>query len=391
MAKRVLILQKSESDLQTLAGYVENIGCNVDTARTNQDAEKLVLTWEYDLLIISAVLSGAGASGFCKFVRREFRQNAPPIIITSPIFTGTLQLEAKTKWGADEFLVLPAPVPIMMRIIKYHLGEESERPDTNLIMQRAIKLQHSTKVHKPGRKKIPPKGDLSDHSLKKVLTVLARGKRTGRLIIDSENQDRFELYGSEGKLVSVKSPFVQELSLGDILIKNQILDSTTLRPYIDRMAQEKIMLGQALLEGGALKKAQIIDALTMQCIEKGIYLLGTKKGKYAFKKDQITPDIDFPVEISLPQLLYENCRKKVTEDRFRKKYEDRMKLSPTYNKRSPFNLDDLELPDDQAAFIRRLEGKRTIYELLKKPDFAEVDLMSLIHCLCQLKILRLAD
>ncbi len=31
--------------------------------------------------------------------------------------------------------------------------------------------------------------------------------------------------------------------------------------------------------------------------------------------------------------------------------------------------------EDQKAFVRSLEGKRSIYELLKQPAFAEIDLM----------------
>lgn len=389
MSRNVLVVQKNDQETMKLKKNLEKIGCRVRIFQDINDAKNLLEKDSIDLLIVSAIISGGSAYEFCRWIRVKTKNKRIPIIVTSPIFTGTLQLEIKTKWGADEFIVLPSPINLVLRTIRFHLGEKIERPDSNLSLKLALQAQSQIKTTHLMKKKrkLPTEGNLSEFGLEKLLLALARAKRTGILWIQDQGEE-YTLSEIEGRVVRLLSPYIPNLTLASILIKNNLVDQRQIYPFIEQMQKQNAKLGSLLLNNGLLQKKQISKALNYQFMQKILGLFDKKNGIYRFKKKEVECPEDFPVRLSLARVLLENNRRRYSEQQFNDLFEKKMKLFPTYRKQSLLNLKDLGITKGQQTILNGFDGKLSLQEMLSISEIPPEKIKPIIYTMFQLKMLK---
>ncbi len=369
-----------------LTRHLENLGCNVDSTISVEEAQRKVNAQNYKLIIVSTILTKGSAFEFCKFVRRTYNKNQLPIIITSVIESGTLICESTTKWGANECVILPVPEKYLIKMIQFHLGQSKKRPSSIVSLQLA-RSQYQMKKKKEKRK-LPTKGDLSEQSFSKILKVLGKSKRTGELIIGRDN-DAFSLIGVNGNLVKIKSPYVEKLTLKKIILSQGQLNQKTLAPFIERVEHEKTLLGRMLLESGVMKKDEIAKLLAHQLILKTQLLFKKKEGQYQFRKLTNNVDNDFPFSVSVAEIFLEFYKHRVSADRFNKLYGNKSDQSPKLNKKGVYSLDDFDLPEDQLKAMKKFNGFVTLKDVVDYSDVSPEVLMPIVHTFISLKLIKL--
>jgi DNA-binding response OmpR family regulator len=123
MAKILII----EDDL-VLAGlmcdYLRSESCVVETAATAEEAEKLVETLQYDLMILDMGLAGKSGLQICRRLHRK--DTCVPIILLSERPTG----EDKSQWfesGVDGYMTRPfslRELTVRVRaLLRHHSGQ----------------------------------------------------------------------------------------------------------------------------------------------------------------------------------------------------------------------------------------------------------------------------
>ena len=387
MAKSVLIVQKLDRDIEQLSHHLVERGYKTYIARTLNDAKDLFDEHRPNLVLTSAIISGGSTSDLCRFIRA--RSARVPILVTSPIMTGTLQIEARTRWGADEFIVLPAPIGMLLRTIRYHLGEDVDRPNTSMMLQVALRKSKDQKTKEEARRKIPSAGELSRIPFEKLLLILGSARRTGEIRVAVES-GIYTLSGSEGKVIAVSSPYIPELSLSSILVRERMVEQTRLSPLERRVELEKIQLGRLLMEAGMVKKDAIARALSLQYVEKVLQIIKMKEGSYRFRKTPVILPEDFPVELSVAQILFERYRREMTSQQFNKIYDEKMNKRLCLLEGGAFSIRDMKLTRDMKKLVLGLDGTKSIKEVLMNPDMTMEELIPLIHTLFQLKLVNLA-
>ena len=386
MSKRILVLQQSDKEISLLAQHIKETGCEVETTTSAIKAERMISDRDFDLLIVSAILSQGSAYEFCKFVRKSYSKRDLPIIITSVIESGTLALESKTKWGANEFIMLPAPLKFLIKMIQFYVGQNAERPESIITLQMA--RSRNMRQEKGRKKKFPSRGDLSNLPFSQIIKILGAAKRTGQLII-GEGDEQFTLTGVDGQLVQIQTPFIRELTLAEILVSERLLEMQALDPFIKRLEMEKVYMGHMLLEAGMLKKDQITHALAQQLILKSLLLFDMKSGKYQFQKLKSKPEKDFPFSISVAQLLLERYRQKITVKKFEKLYGQQSDQTPKLKSWGAFDIKDLGLPKDQYKAIKKFNGFITLKDVVEYSNVPAEILMPVVHTLVSLKMIKL--
>lgn len=387
--KSVLLVQKGKREIDSLMPLLKEIGCETTVIGHVPDAMDHFRNNPPHLVIISAICSGGSAYDFCRFVREESITPEVPIIVTSPIISGTLQLEVKTRWGADDFVVLPSPIMILMKTILYYLGEVVGRPRTDLSLQSAMRnlgKTHKKRTHK-SRNKLPNTGPISQIGLERILVVIGAAKRSGTLLFNNV-EEQFSLMIKDGQLVRLDSNFIPSLSLGQVVIDNNMINEAVISPYRKRAAEGGELLGKLVMEAGLLKKEQVLAALVFQFIEKTIRIFQWESGNYNFKNADIKVSEDFPVQVPIGKLLLAWHKRIFTNDQFNKLYNDKMKEPLRLNEGGPFKLTDLDLPLPQKRLILSVDGKKNLFEILNHPEVEPNIMKSVLHTLFVLKLVK---
>lgn len=108
--KRVLIVDDEPAVLEAMAQYLTAYGLRVDGAREREEAEALLMAYEYDLMIADMRLTGIhGREGLelLNFVRE--RQPHTRVVLITAHGSRELDEEARRR-GADCFLEKPLPL-----------------------------------------------------------------------------------------------------------------------------------------------------------------------------------------------------------------------------------------------------------------------------------------
>jgi DNA-binding response OmpR family regulator len=389
MPETVLIIQKSENERSILSRILKELECEVQQAETVAEAIELFSEVQPDLIILSAVASGGSASEFCRYVRSNSPAQRIPIIVTSPILSGTIKLEATTKWGADEFLPLPAPLKTLVMSILFHLGRESERPDTQAAMAQAIRHRSQPAAKKQeAKKKLSPKGDLSEVSFERMAILMGARKRAGQLKIGN-GEKAYVLSFTDGALVWLVSPYNDDTSLAATLVKLNLLSDQALRPFRKRMDTENELLGHMLMEAGLLKKDDIAKGLARQFSDKVLDLFGLESGSYEFSSEPLILPQDVRVVVPLGRIILDHYAQRFSLTDFEANYKDLMNASPKLIEGGPFRLTDLNLPAPTKRVIFTLNGSRSLTEFVHHSDMDPSQLMPIVHTLVKLKLIRL--
>jgi len=107
---RVLVVDDEMPILDAVREYFDALALRVDTAQEREEAEALILTTPYDLVVADMRLTGIhGREGLelARFVR-EYQPTARVIIMTAH-GSGELEDEVR-RCGADRFLQKPIPL-----------------------------------------------------------------------------------------------------------------------------------------------------------------------------------------------------------------------------------------------------------------------------------------
>jgi DNA-binding response OmpR family regulator len=123
--RRVLIVDDEHTILDAVREYLAAYGLVVDAAHEREEAEALLLTRGYDVVIADMRLTGIHGREGLELLRfaREHRPMVRLIVLTAH---GSRELEDEARrCGADEFLEKPVPLSELARQAFKLLGRES--------------------------------------------------------------------------------------------------------------------------------------------------------------------------------------------------------------------------------------------------------------------------
>jgi hypothetical protein len=135
-------------------------------------------------------------------------------------------------------------------------------------------------------------GSLEDITLVDVLQVLGITAQSGRLVVTSQGR-RAELLFAAGRVLTAQFTPPRR-HLASYYLERGFLDFDSLHRAL--VAQSKAsrhqLVGQILLEMGALTREQLLQGLRLHVRESVAVMLGWKRGEFAF--DDRPPDPDLP-------------------------------------------------------------------------------------------------
>lgn len=115
---RILIVDDEESICFSMSEYFEHHGFNVDTARDLDDAEKLIQSTDYKVVIQDLRLGVNKSADGLQIIKmlHEFQPDARIIVLTA---YGSAEMEDEAlRCGADAFLRKPKPLSQVAQVVQ---------------------------------------------------------------------------------------------------------------------------------------------------------------------------------------------------------------------------------------------------------------------------------
>jgi tetratricopeptide (TPR) repeat protein len=213
------------------------------------------------------------------------------------------------------------------------------------------------------------RGSLREASLPDVLQLLAMGQKTGCLSIGDRSNFGY-IWFDRGR-ISYARIVNRRDRLGDILVKNGIIDQESLDGAVELQTRDKRLLGEILIERSLLTQEELHHYIRLQIEEAVYYLFTWTQGTFSFEADVAPDDQPFLVSITPESLLLEGARRVDEWSLIEKKV-------PSLD--SVFELDKLRLKKsgttltpEEERLVPLIDGKRDVSALVDASGLGEFD------------------
>jgi tetratricopeptide (TPR) repeat protein len=223
------------------------------------------------------------------------------------------------------------------------------------------------------------KGNLREAGLPDVLQLLAMGQKTGCLSLTDRSNFGY-IYFDRGR-ITYASIVNRRDRLGDLLVKNGLLDAKELFAAIDAQGKSpSLRLGEILVGRGSITREQLEHYIRVQ-IEEAVYFLFTwNQGSFQFEPDQRPEEGAMLVSINPENLLLEGARR-IDEWSLIEKKIPSLELVFEIGRGKP--VDGLELSDEQRKILPLVDGKRSVQEIIEESGMVEFDVGKALFGLIQ--------
>jgi tetratricopeptide (TPR) repeat protein len=224
------------------------------------------------------------------------------------------------------------------------------------------------------------KGNLKEASLPDVLQLLAMGQKTGCLSLTDRSNFGY-IYFEKGR-ITYASIVNRRDRLGDLLVKNGLIQSGQLTAAIDEQARDpaKSRLGEILIRQGAITREQLEQYIRIQIEEAVYYLFTWTQGSFYFEAEQRPEEGAMRVSINPENLLLEGARRIDEWSLIEKKIPS---LDLVFELDRTRELDAADLSEEQRKIIPLADGKRSVQELIDESGMVEFDVGKALFGLIQ--------
>jgi len=385
MPKKILLITNDQREVDNLAPSLEGLGYVWKNGATASAGIELYEDFQPDLIILNALVPGGGGYEVCQAIRRQHRDDKTKIIVTSAVSSGTIQLEARLKWKADEVVLLPITLKKIVQLIAYSLGDMNRRPSIKPVSDLAVYHEQSKEVE-PAKRRIARTGDLQDVPFGRLIALLVKSNASGVLTLGMLENAR-EVLIDKGRIIELRSAYLNDLGLADILAMFGWVNAEVIKPFVDLALMNGQRLGGILREKGLIDDYQLFTALGEQVTRKLADVFNWRKGFYRFHALDPAPLVEEPLDLQFAKTAFQAARMSTNHTIFEDQYEPWLDSFTTVNDSSPIRMNLLPLSSQEKRFLFQLDGKRKLKSLLKEKMLPDREAKSLINALIKLGLL----
>ena len=238
----------------------------------------------------------------------------------------------------------------------------------------------------PTTKKIPVHGDLADVRLGRLLGTLIRHQLTGQLLL-GEGEQRREIILVSGRVVDLRSAYLEALGLGDILVACRHLDATNVENLVGEAAKLNLRFGELLRQRNLISPPQLFDALDRQIISKLAPVFTWESGPYRLERGFFDEELLEPRNLLLAKVAFGAARHSVEPEQFEEHFAKWLDQRVILNNSAPIRMNVLDLGNDEKRWMVTLKTPHTVQDLLDNSRLPPERLRELLAAMLQLRML----
>ena len=235
---------------------------------------------------------------------------------------------------------------------------------------------------------LPQKGNLRQHPLSGILTLIQRQRLSGTLTL--KHNDRIKsIYVREGQMIFATSQ-VPDDRLGEFLLKTGKIG---LKGY-EESTREVIRTGKrhgaVLVQLGFLAPKDLVWGVSNQVQEIILSLFTWEDGEFHFEKDVFPTQEVITLKISTDQLIFEGVRRIGEWGRLRQALPG-LESVPVLTEDPLAQLQNLPLDEAAKKTVTLVNGKRTLAGFFDDSYLSPFDTLKLMYYLVSTDAVRFPD
>jgi len=212
-------------------------------------------------------------------------------------------------------------------------------------------------------------GNLKTVSFSDILQLLATGKKTGVLEVNTTSRQK-EIAFKNGNIIHASSLNTSEDLLGNMLLRRGKISKSDLERAISLHKQTGRQLGTTLVDMNLFGKEEIAECLKLQ-IEEIVYnLFAWKEGNFLFHENTAPKNAPFLVELGTMSVVMEGTRR-IDE------WIEIQKVIPPDDvllaiaKAPKVKREEITLSVEEFRVLAMINGEKTLPELIRSSPYGE--------------------
>lgn len=123
MAKKVLLIEDSPTDLAVTKDMLEKGGFETYTAMTAKDGFQKAVETKPDMIILDLMLPDGNGFDLCSRIRKESGLSGKLLILILSIKSERKDIERAFEVGADDYVVKPPAPEFLLKKIKLYMRD----------------------------------------------------------------------------------------------------------------------------------------------------------------------------------------------------------------------------------------------------------------------------
>lgn len=384
---RILIVEDNRDVLEIVSDFLVAYGFETAVAKDGQEGFEQFLSLHPQLVLADVLLPKLNGFKLCQKIKAHER--SVPVIMMSALYkTYSLQQEAKTKYGADDYMIKPLNLMDLAKRICQHLcidrpekmpkaEEPIQAEATPEFVPEAAPALNESFMNSTGD--IPAKGDLADVPVEQLFGWLVHRRLTGKIEIYSDNFKR-TVFVKNGIPVYLYSTLPSEqftqLLLDDGKLTPQQLSEIEIQAKLDKTTPGKLLVEQGLLEKDELS-AYLIQEVEMR-LEK---ILGLTYGRYvSIENSSFLEKIKRP-ELDIFNFVYQAVGRHVSVQRLRARFDRRSHMTVGKNEENLPLAGKFDWDQNHLDAFMLIDSERTVGEIVDNADTVPLAVWQLLYTL----------
>lgn len=377
MSKTILVVEDDKTVQKLLTETLEEEGFTVIGERDGEWALRTFESKEIDFVILDILIPVMNGFQVAERIRKTVKGRELPILMISGIYRGVNhRQDAIRKYDVVEYLDKPLSIEKLLDSLRKTFGAEypsavAAQAERDAVDRKAPEpyaspesKQEQAEVERHSKEFLSAarRGNLRDTPFAVLLAELYRDKVDGALLLKKDKLKKI-VFTKNGYPVFVKSNLLNEC-LGKVMVREKMISDRECEESITKMKEAGRQQGTVLIEMGCISPHNLQYALQLQLEVKLYDLFGWEDGEFQFNPKSSVPPVTVSLDASTAAVIYEGIRRKYKLDRLREALDDQLDFYVVPHPDPMFRFQDMDLDEDEEAFVERLRGDRTLREIL---------------------------
>jgi CheY-like chemotaxis protein/curved DNA-binding protein CbpA len=234
------------------------------------------------------------------------------------------------------------------------------------------------------------RGNLKNKRFPEVLAQLYRWKATGALLLRRGRIKKI-VYVKDGYPIFVKSNLLSEC-LGRVLVRERMITEEECERSLELLKGSAGAAGKqqgtVLIELQALSPHNLVFGLQLQLEQKLFDIFAWPDGDYQFNARVEIPAQAVHLDMSLATIVSEGVRRKFTDTMLHDLLQPFLDLYVAPHPEPSQRFQELSLEPDERELVERIDGRRTLRELIGRAELPPKQARQLMYALIAAEIVQ---
>ncbi len=395
VSKTILVIEDDASVAQMLKDVLQDEGFDVILEPNGEYGLRLFETKPIDLLILDVLIPQLQGFELLTKLRAMPEHRELPVIVISGVYrSATYKTEIQKRHKIVEYFDKPVDIDRLIDALHdvfssaYPEPKASAKPrgTGGLLKEEDLAAMEAPEEE---RANLPTKGSFENLPFARLLGLAFSAKVTGSLMLSKDSIKKL-IHFKEGIPVFIKSNLLSEC-LGRVMIEERLISAEECEAALGRQRAEQKRLGQTLIGMGSISAHNLEYALEVQMQNRLFETFSWHTGEFQFSAQTVTDSPQIALSMSPTEMIHEGAGRAMSTGQVLDELQVFMNRAVIASGDPTLRYQALQLDPRGEHLLDRIDGQRTLFELLESAQFERADAALLMYALSCTGLIRFID